>query len=210
MREDTVRSSEATTQAASARELARLFAAKLEGMSGLRRALAAWTLARDTLESNLAQRVEPGACRMGCAWCCNFQVTVRFADAAQLARRARAEPALEQRVRATAARIAHLTDPVARLKAAIPCAFLDPDSGACRVYADRPLACRAYRSRDADWCRTLVGTDATAVPGAPVIKDGLAIRMVINAAMVEVTPAAWRAKGELHGMVVRVLDQIPR
>ena len=186
--------------------LARVFADRLGNVEGARRALAAWALARDTLEGTMAaQRVEAGACHKGCAWCCSFRVEVRVADAAHLARRARAEPQLEAKVRMTATRVAHL-DPVARLRAAIPCAFLDGSTGACRVYADRPLACRAYRSRDAAWCRSLVGTERTHVSGRPVIQEGLAIRGLITQAMVEVTPPGWRARGELHGMVVRVLD----
>jgi Fe-S-cluster containining protein len=193
------------------KDLARAFASNLGKLDGLRRALAAWALARDTLEGTMAaRRVEEGACHKGCAWCCNFQVTVRFADAAHLARRARAEPVLEARVRATAARIGHLGDPVARLKAAIPCAFLDRGSGACSVYEDRPLACRAYRSRDAGWCRSLVGTDQAHASGQPVVKEGLALRALVTEAMVAVTPAEWRAKGELHAMVMRVLDTLPK
>ena len=133
---------------------------------------------------------------------------LRFADAAHLARRARSSPALEAKVRATAARVGHL-DPVARLRAAVPCAFLDPDTGACSVYEDRPLPCRAYRSRDADWCRSLVGTTAERASGRPVIQEGLAIRALITEAMVEVTPSPFRAKGELHRMVVRILDAMP-
>jgi Fe-S-cluster containining protein len=192
-------------------DLARAFAAKLGNLDGLRRALAAWALARDTLEGTMAaRRVEAGACHKGCAWCCNFQVTVRFADAAHLARRARAEPALEARVRATAARVGHLGDPVARLKAAIPCAFLDRGSGACSVYEDRPLACRAYRSRDAGWCRSLVGADLARASGQPMVKEGLALRALVTEAMVAATPAEWRAKGELHAMVVRILETLPK
>ena len=191
------------------KELARAFAARLAGLEGLRRTLAAWAIARDTLEGTMAaQRVDEGACHKGCAWCCNFHVTVRFADAAHLARRARAEPALEARVRATAARVGRL-DPVARLRAAVPCAFLDQATGACSVYQDRPLACRAYRSRDADWCRSLVGAAVERASGKPVVAEGLALRSLITEAMVEVTPAAWRAKGELHAMVVRLLDRLP-
>jgi Fe-S-cluster containining protein len=191
------------------KELARAFATRLAGLDGLRRALAAWALARDTLEGNMAsQRVDEGACHKGCAWCCNFHVTVRFADAAHLARRARAEPALEARVRATAAKVGHL-DPVGRLRAAIPCAFLDQATGACSVYEDRPLACRAYRSRDAGWCRSLVGLPFERASGKPVVSEALALRSLITEAMVDVTPAAWRAKGELHAMVVRILDGLP-
>jgi Fe-S-cluster containining protein len=191
------------------KELARAFAASLAGVEGLRRALAAWAIARDTLEGTMAlQRVDEGACHKGCAWCCNFHVTVRFADAAHLARRARAEPALEARVRATAARVGHL-DPVSRLRAAIPCAFLDQATGACSVYQDRPLACRAYRSRDADWCRSLVGLPFERASKKPVVAEALSLRSLITEAMVEVTPAAWRAKGELHAMVVRLLARLP-
>lgn len=191
-------------------ELAGAFAARLAGLAGLQRALAAWALARDTLERNLAnERVDAGACHKGCHWCCHLDVQVRFADAAHLARRARQDPALEARVRATARRVAGL-DPVARLKAAIPCAFLDAESGACGVYADRPLACRAYRSRDAGWCRDLVGTgmgrDGQA---SPVVKEALGMRSVIQRALVQVTPPAYQAKGELHALVVRVLDALP-
>jgi Fe-S-cluster containining protein len=104
----------------------------------------------------------------------------------------------------------HLCDPAARLRAAIPCAFLDGATGACSVYEDRPLACRAYRSRDAGWCRSLVGTETKRASGQPVVKEGLALRGLITEAMVAVTPAEWRAKGELHAMVVRVLDTLPK
>ena len=190
--------------------LARAFAARLEGSAGLRRALQAWALARDTLEGTMAsQAVEEGACRKGCAWCCTFHVEVRAVDAMHLARRARAVPALEAKVRATAVRVGTL-DPVARLRLAVPCAFLDPATGACSVYEDRPLPCRAYRSRDADWCRSLVGTSAARLERSAAIKEGLAIRSLVTRAMLEVTPAGWRGRGELHSMVVAVLDQIPR
>jgi Fe-S-cluster containining protein len=192
------------------RTLARAFEAKLAGTQGLKRALAAWALARATLEGTMAaQQVEAGACHKGCAWCCNFHVEVRLADAAHLARRAAAEPALEAKVRATAALVGHL-DPLRRLRAAVPCAFLDNASGACRVYEDRPLACRAYRSRDAGWCRSLVGTERTRAAGRPVIQEGLAIRALVTEAMLAVTPPPWRTRGELHGMVVQVLDDIAR
>lgn len=199
---------EALGRASDAAELARAFEARLAGTRGLRRALAAWSLARDTLEGTMAARqVEPGACRAGCAWCCHLRVEVRFADAAHLARRARADPRLEARVRATVARVEHL-DPVARLRAAIPCAFLELKTGACSVYEDRPLACRAYRSRDAGWCQSLVGTTAARASGEPVITQGLRLRAVITEAMVAVTPEPFRARGELHAMVACVLDAV--
>jgi Fe-S-cluster containining protein len=185
-----------------------VFVSRLGGFEGLRRALAAWALARDTLEGTLrSQKVEEGACRKGCAWCCRLEVEVRFAEAMHLARRARQNPKLEAHVRATAARLAGL-DATTHLRAAIPCAFLDQASGACLVYADRPLACRSYRSRDAGWCRSIVGTSGGVVRGGPVIRDGLAIRGLIERALDAVTPPAWRGKGELHALVVHVLEGV--
>jgi Fe-S-cluster containining protein len=95
----------------------------------------------------------------------------------------------------------------------VPCGFLDPGSGACSVYEDRPLPCRAYRSRDAGWCRSLVGpaADVQAIAAAgpsPVVKEALGIRGLVQRALLEVTPPEWRAGGELHAMVVRVLDAV--
>lgn len=195
-----------------AADLATAFAARLKGVEGLRRVFAAWTLARDTLEGTLeARKVEEGACRKGCAWCCRLEVRVSFAEAAHLARRASADPALEARLRATVARTKGLSE-VARFRAAIPCAFLDQASGACSVYEDRPLACRSYRSRDADWCRSVVGTDGGTVAAnqAPVIRQALGIRGLVQGALDEVTPPAWRIKGELHALTARVLDGVGR
>ena len=66
----------------------------------------------------------------------------RPAEAVRLAHRARRDARLEVRVRETAKRVARL-DAGGRLKAGVPCAFLDEASGACSVYEDRPLACRS-------------------------------------------------------------------
>jgi Fe-S-cluster containining protein len=194
-------------------ELAKAFATRLAGKTGLRRALEAWALARDTLEGTLrARKVDEGACRKGCDWCCRLRVEIRGVEAVHLARRARGDPALEARVRATAARVAGL-DGAARMRADVPCGFLDPASGACAVYEDRPLPCRAYRSRDAGWCRSLVGPDADiaaiAASGAPpVVKEALGIRGLVQRALIEVTPPEWRGVGELNAMTVRVLDAV--
>ena len=191
-------------------ELARAFEARLGGLEGHRRALAAWALARDTLERNLASsKAEQGVCSKGCAWCCRgLEVEIRLAEAARLAHRARQEPELEARVRATAARLAGL-DAAGRLRAAVPCAFLDEASGACSVYEDRPLACRSYRSRDAGWCRSILGTAGGVVCGSPVIREALGMRGLIEKALLAVTPPEWQAKGELHRATVRMLDAVP-
>jgi hypothetical protein len=42
-----------------------------------------------------------------------------------------------------------------------------------------------------------------------VVAEALSLRSLITEAMVEVTPPPWRAKGELHAMVVRLLDKLP-
>lgn len=194
-------------------ELARAFAGRLEGEVGLRRALRAWTMARDALEGTLAkQRIDEGACRKGCDACCRLRVEIRGVEAVHLARRARENPALEARVRATALLVAGL-DGAARMRADVACGFLDPATGACAVYEDRPLPCRAYRSRDAGWCRSLVGPGAdiagiAAGGESPVVKEALGVRGLVQRALNEVTPAEWRGTGELHAMVVRVLDAV--
>jgi Fe-S-cluster containining protein len=191
-------------------ELARAFEARLGGLEGHRRALAAWEFARDTLERNLAPpKVEQGACHVGCSWCCRgLEVEIRPAEAVRLAHRARRDPRLEVRVRETAKRVARL-DAGGRLKAGVPCAFLDEASGACSVYEDRPLACRSYRSRDAGWCRSIVGTSGGVARNSPVIREALGIRGLIEKALLAVTPPEWQAKGELHRLVVRMLDAVP-
>jgi Fe-S-cluster containining protein len=194
-------------------ELARSFTARLRGVGGMRRALEAWALARDTLEGTLvARKVDEGACRKGCAWCCRLPVEIRFAEAAHLARRAGQDRVLERRVRETAARVGGMVG-VERLRSAAPCAFLDPTTQACAVYEDRPLACRSFRSRDAGWCRGTIEAARGAGPppcGDPVVREALGIRAMVQTAMVEVTPPEWRAMGELHAMVVRVLDAVGR
>jgi Fe-S-cluster containining protein len=191
-------------------ELARAFEARLGGLEGHRRALAAWELARDMLERNLAPpKVEQGACHLGCSWCCRgLEVEIRPAEAVRLAHRARRDQRIEVRVRETAKRVARL-DAAGRLKAAVPCAFLDEASGACSVYEDRPLACRSYRSRDAGWCRSILGTSGGVTRNSPVIREALGIRGLIEKALLAVTPAEWQAKGELHRLVVRMLDAVP-
>jgi hypothetical protein len=42
------------------------------------------------------------------------------------------------------------------------------------------------------------------------VREGLALRALVTEAMIAVTPAKWRAKGELHAMVVRILDRLPK
>lgn len=97
-------------------------------------------------------------CRKGCSGCCNLAVHASFPEAI-----AAITAVTSQQLRA-------LSDYIERLRAALPeltdlksylhyhrqeigpCPFLD-GGGACGIYADRPLSCRALLStRPAEWC----------------------------------------------------------
>ena len=42
-----------------------------------------------------------------------------------------------------------------------------------------------------------------------MIREALRIRGLIEKALLAVTPPEWQAKGELHRLVVRMLDAVP-
>jgi hypothetical protein len=170
-------------------------------------------MARDALEGTLArQAVDEGACRKGCDACCRLRVEIRGVEAVHLARRARGDPALEARVRATAARVAGM-DGAARMRADVPCGLPRPgERGLLRLRGPAPALPRLPQPR-----RRLVpvavgpAADVQAIAAAgpsPVVKEALGIRGLVQRALLEVTPPEWRAGGELHAMVVRVLDAV--
>jgi Fe-S-cluster containining protein len=84
-------------------------------------------------------------CRPGCAQCCLGEFPITQLDAARL-RRGLAElqtreperaARVGQRVREAVARQAPMDDDD-------PCAALDPETGACDLYAARPITCRTF------------------------------------------------------------------
>lgn len=93
------------------------------------------------------------ACRAGCAFCCILPGadggTVTEAEARRL------HAALAPRAGAPDGRAWH----------ADACPALDPDTRACRAYADRPLICRAYLSTDAAACEAVAGGTPAPGPG---------------------------------------------
>jgi len=108
------------------------------------------------------------ACRVGCTECCIGPFPITLLDARRLAaglrelERTDARRAASVRRRAVAARRAlrrgfpgdpdtgRLSEDEAALEAFLdrhghrPCPVLDPKSGACELYAARPLTCRSY------------------------------------------------------------------
>jgi Fe-S-cluster containining protein len=104
-------------------------------------------------------------CRVGCTQCCMGPFPITQLDVRRL-RRGLAELESSDRARATCirararqsiARVSHgfPGDPVTGLLAAnrpefpdsmdeVPCPALDPETGACELYAARPITCRAF------------------------------------------------------------------
>jgi Fe-S-cluster containining protein len=98
------------------------------------------------------------ACVEGCAWCCYIgHAGISAPEAVALARHI--EDDLDEETRVVvqarveeAAERATLRTPMQRWRDREPCAFLDVDTRACRVYQARPLRCRGWNSVDASAC----------------------------------------------------------
>lgn len=97
------------------------------------------------------------ACGPGCAACCRVNVTVLLPEAVAIA--AYIEDTcsgeeftpLKMRIAATAERVRWMDDDE-RIRAGIPCPFLD-GRGWCTIHPVRPLTCRALSSTDPEQCR---------------------------------------------------------
>jgi uncharacterized protein len=114
-------------------------------------------------------------CRRGCDHCCRSLARVPELTSVewQLVKEALEELPETERA-ACLARAERLAEHVRRLgdQGPLTCPLLDPEAGACRVYAARPLACRSYgfyaaRSHDA-WC-SRVAEHVAPVRGALVV-----------------------------------------
>jgi Fe-S-cluster containining protein len=115
-----------------------------------------------------AWRMREGAnlrlwCGPGCGNCCTLAVNATLPEALAIA--GRIDPGQRQQLVSTAARIithARESSETRQFlsgyrKAIGPCPFLGGD-GNCRVYAARPLACRALlATRPPDWCGVNLG-----------------------------------------------------
>jgi Fe-S-cluster containining protein len=130
-----------------------------EGLSGATRAVIAATdlfFDQVRIALNLDAMLDRMACKAGCSWCCHQVVGVTTAELALLAQTIAALPderqaRIKSRARDAMARGRGL-DQGQWWAAQIRCPLLE-DDGLCGVHTDRPLACRAFNSADADLCR---------------------------------------------------------
>jgi Fe-S-cluster containining protein len=105
-------------------------------------------------------------CKKGCSLCCHIHVGISTDEAKLLALRVKKDVPIN---RETAERQAKIKDPDAWAK--LPnkdtkCVFLN-DSGECRVYEDRPSACRSYFVlSDPKLCDKDIDADVTNVVSA--------------------------------------------
>ncbi|BBK38880.1 hypothetical protein STAQ_39580 [Allostella sp. ATCC 35155] len=111
-------------------------------------------------------RKEPVACRAGCNYCCHQVVSARAPEIFLLARAVAAQPpeqrtVLAARVREAAAAVDGMTV-AERHRRNLPCPLLE--DGRCAVYADRPLACRAFASTDVEACARAFAHEPVPIP----------------------------------------------
>ena len=140
-------------------DAARAALAKSEGPVGATRAVIAATdifFDQVRIALNLDAMLARMACKAGCSWCCHQVVGVTTAELALLAQTIAALP--QQRQSQIKSRAA---DAMAKGRgldqgqwwaAQIRCPLLE-DDGLCGIHTDRPLACRAFNSADAELCR---------------------------------------------------------
>ncbi len=133
---------------------------------------------------------EPVACRTGCNYCCHQVVSARAAEIFLLARAIRALPA-PAAARLTA-RVGEAAAATSGMKVAerhrrnLACPLLE--DGRCSLYADRPLACRAFASTDVEACRRAFAHEPVQIP---VPRSAMALRGLLTQA----GEAASRAAG---------------
>ena len=156
----------------------------------------------------------PIACAAGCTFCCHQRVSVFPHEALALYRYLRTQlstaeaAAIEQRIRANAARIDSLTADGHR-RANIACAFLR--DGRCSAYAVRPQACAAYHSTSRPHCEYAYGhPDDMGTPknARPVLLElqlfSTALRDTTRTALETASLPA--AQGELHQLLRALIE----
>jgi uncharacterized protein len=94
----------------------------------------------DARASRIADR-EGWPCKKGCDGCCRSLAAVPYLSQAEWDLLKEGvdglPPDVRERVRARIDELEYATRPIV-------CPLLDPDAGACLVYAHRPIACRTY------------------------------------------------------------------
>ena len=89
------------------------------------------------------------ACNAGCSYCCySMSIPVfqnEFVTVVEAVKKIAATGTL-----------VHEEMPKKGNKVKSPCALLDVATGKCRIYEDRPLVCRGYRSRSVEKCKTVL------------------------------------------------------
>lgn len=110
------------------------------------------------------------ACRRGCSHCCYNLVTASAPELSYLADHIKSLPgeesaAIQNRVHEAAGKVAGM-DTSERIAAHVPCPLLGED-GACSVYEQRPMSCRAFVSFDVDACISEISGKDVAVPSGP-------------------------------------------
>ena len=98
----------------------------------------------------IARPVSP--CKKGCAHCCHIPVLITNDEAELIGRRIGVKPAN--------APVRYKGDPLPASGYDTPCVFLDAH-GACSIYENRPLACRAYLVVDRDPLLCMHGEDGS-------------------------------------------------
>lgn len=107
-------------------------------------------------ESSPAAARAAVACRAGCGACCHVLVGVQAHEvliAAEFIQRTFSPAELDAVIQRTGEQRAAFQGKLHAAQAALqrPCALLH--DGACTIYAERPEACRAHHSPDAETCR---------------------------------------------------------
>ncbi len=126
------------------------------------------------------------ACQRGCTSCCYIPVAVTVVEAIGAAVAAARDPTLLAQIALLSPAIAAAGD-FGRWRQRLPCTLLR--DGACAVYTDRPLPCRAYVSLDAGRCERALASGSTAAQFSIPVLDlprqlAAAIRSGIRAACI--------------------------
>lgn len=138
------------------------------------------------IQSTIASSGLVPACHQGCAWCCHgVKINVTALEALAIAERVKREgDELRSAVDAAAER-RRTMDTDQLFIARDPCPFL-AESGECRIYDVRPMACRRHCCLDSSECERAVKNPELKLPisqHAPINAVGAIAGLALAAAM---------------------------